>query len=88
MLRAIGVYQKGGPKMVKNLFVMLALAVGLFFLTQTGDADARWRWGPGACWWTPGYTGYVPPYAVRWGAPHRPHCYWRVGRRGVWRYDC
>ncbi len=47
--------------MVKNLFVMLALAVGLFFLTQTGDADARWRCGPGACWWTPGYTGYVPP---------------------------
>jgi len=36
--------------MVKNLFVMLALAAGLFFLTQTGDADARWRCGPGACW--------------------------------------
>jgi hypothetical protein len=88
MFRAIDVYPKRKAQMVKNLFVMLALAAGLFFLTQTGDADARWRCGPGARWWTPGYTGYVPPYAVRWAAPHRSHCYWRVGRRGVWRYDC
>lgn len=74
--------------MVKNLFVLLALAAGLFFITQTGDADARWRCGPGACWWTPGYVGYVPPYAYGWGPPHRSHCFWRLNRRGVWRYDC
>ena len=29
--------------------------------------DVRWRCGPGACWWTPGYTGYVPPLRVRLG---------------------
>jgi hypothetical protein len=73
---------------VKKLFVLLALAAALFVVAQADDADAAWRCGPGACWWTPGYTGYVPPYAYRWGPPHRPHCYWRVGRRGVWRYDC
>ena len=74
--------------MVKKLFILSALAVGLLLVTQTGDAEARWRCGPAACYWTPGYTGYVPPYAVTWGAPARPGCYWKIGRRGNWKYKC
>lgn len=68
---------------------MVSPAVTAPDTAQSGLVETvRWRCGPGACWWTPGYTGYVPPYAYGWGPPHRPHCFWRVGRRGAWRYDC
>lgn len=74
--------------MVKKLFILMGLAAGLLLVAGTGESSAAWRCGPAACVWTPGYTGYIPPYAVRWGAPHRAGCYWKLGRRGNWKYKC
>lgn len=51
-------------------------------------ADAAWSCGPRRCVWVPGYRGPVPSYAMGWGAPAYPHCYWKRGILGKWKQKC
>lgn len=54
----------------------------------------NWVCGPYRCYWRPGVRYVVPPYAVappyavRWGAPRYPWCYWTKvrGPYGAWRW--
>lgn len=50
--------------------------------------EADWACGPRRCAWVPGYRGTVPSYALRWGPPTRPNCYWKRGLLGNWKYKC
>lgn len=50
--------------------------------------EAGWACGPRRCAWVPGYRGIVPNYALRWGPPHSPYCYWKRGLLGNWKYKC
>lgn len=94
--------------MAKGVYLSLALAAGLLFVSHTDRAEAavaapalkqgmaqssaveevRWRCGPRRCWWTPGYVGVVPGFALGWGPPDRPDCYWKRGILGNWKYKC
>lgn len=50
--------------------------------------EAAWRCGPRRCWWVPGYRGPLPRFALGWGPPHAPGCYWKRGILGNWKYKC
>jgi hypothetical protein len=50
--------------------------------------DVGWRCGGKSCWWFDNYWGPVPNYALGWGPPHRPGCYWKQGLLGNWKYKC
>jgi hypothetical protein len=50
--------------------------------------DAAWSCGPRRCTWLPGYRGVVPNYALGWGAPRYPNCYWKRGILGNWKQKC
>ncbi|ODS01798.1 hypothetical protein AUC69_06090 [Methyloceanibacter superfactus] len=50
--------------------------------------DAAWRCGPRRCWWVRNYWGPVPDYALGWGPPLRPDCYWKRGLLGKWKHKC
>lgn len=47
-----------------------------------------WVCGPYRCDWRPGARVVVPGYAVGWGAPRYPWCYWTKvrGPYGAWRW--
>lgn len=50
--------------------------------------DAAWSCGPRRCVWVPGFRGPVPGYAMRWGPPAYPNCYWKRGILGNWKHKC
>jgi hypothetical protein len=50
--------------------------------------DAAWSCGPRRCVWVPGFRGVVPDYALGWGAPRYPNCYWKRGILGNWKQKC
>jgi hypothetical protein len=50
--------------------------------------NAAWQCGPRRCVWVPNYRGPIPDYARAWGAPTLPHCYWKRGVLGKWKYKC
>ena len=50
--------------------------------------EAAWQCGPRRCVWVPGYRGPIPDYARAWGAPTFPHCHWKRGLLGKWKYKC
>ncbi len=50
--------------------------------------NATWRCGPRRCLWVRDYVGTVPNFALGWGPPHLPNCYWKRGLLGKWRYKC
>jgi hypothetical protein len=49
---------------------------------------AAWRCDGRRCSWVPGYYGPVPGYARSWAPPRFPHCYWKKGLLGRWKYKC
>jgi hypothetical protein len=50
--------------------------------------NAAWSCGPRRCVWVPGVTGPIPRYAMNWGAPPYPNCYWKRGILGNWKQKC
>jgi hypothetical protein len=50
--------------------------------------DVRWKCGLWRCFWTPGYVGVIPGYAVAWGPPRAPGCFWRRTVWGGWVHIC
>ena len=53
-------------------------------VVQKAAWDCRGR----RCTWLPGYRGPIPGYARTWGPPRFPHCYWKKGLLGRWKYKC
>ena len=50
--------------------------------------EAAWQCRGRRCNWVPNYWGPVPGYARSWGPPRFPHCYWKKGLLGNWKYKC
>lgn len=62
-------------------------------LAQSKTSQAEkvvWVCGPVQCVWDPTPdVGYVmPSYAVGWGAPVYPGCFWKRGFLGRWKMVC
>ena len=57
------------------------------FLAGTAQAPVSnigWRCEERRCFWRPEYAGPVPPFAVGWGPPDYPTCYYvkrRISKR-------
>jgi hypothetical protein len=66
--------------MVSALF-----ASALVFTVAPVKAD--WLCGDDVCRWV-NYDVVEPAFAVAWPAPIYPHCYWKQGIFGRWKYIC
>lgn len=65
----------------------VSVLVGLLFAPQ--PAKANWVCGPDECVWVQQHVHVVvPSFAVTWGPPVRPNCFWRRGIFGRWRFIC
>jgi hypothetical protein len=51
-----------------------------------GPTEVRWVCGPNRCAWREG-AGPIHPWAVGWGAPRLPGCYW-AKKRNRWIEVC
>ena len=88
--------------MTKCLFLSTALAAGLLLGSQVqpagavttapsldeGITNAAWSCSPRRCLWVPGFVGPIPNFALGWGPPAYPHCYWKRGILGNWKQKC
>lgn len=72
--------------MIKATLSVAAIAATLLFMGQPAKAD--WLCGPDQCVWVTYNVVSVPAYAVTWGPPARPSCYWKQGVFGRWKYIC
>ena len=50
--------------------------------------EAGWQCGPRRCVWVRNFWGPVPGFAMGWGPPLRPDCYWKQNFRGKWKHKC
>jgi hypothetical protein len=69
----------------KIVLAALAVATALLFTGQS--AKAEWLCSPNRCVWVT-YDVDEPAFAVAWGPPVRPSCYWRQGLLGRWKMVC
>lgn len=83
---AAGLMLAGSPQPAEAAPAVPPLAPGATHGTLV--QDAAWSCGPRRCVWTPGYRGPVPGYAMHWGPPRYPHCYWKRGILGKWKHKC
>ena len=69
-----------------------AILAGLFAvsaLAYTGQpAKADWLCGPDQCAWVTYTIVDEPAYALTWGPPARPSCFWKQGVFGRWKLVC
>lgn len=56
--------------------------------TSSMVQKAGWQCGPRRCNWVPNFFGVAPSYALGWGPPMRPNCYWKRGLLGNWKQKC
>jgi len=59
---------------IKTIFAGMLGAAALVFVGQPAKAD--WLCGPDQCVWVTYNVVSVPAYAVTWGPPAQPSCYW------------
>jgi hypothetical protein len=71
---------------IKATLPVAAIAATLLFMGQPAKAD--WLCGPDQCVWVTYNVVSVPAYAVTWGPPAQPSCYWKQGVFGRWKYIC
>ncbi len=71
--------------MIKVIFASLLLATALILAHQ--PAKAEWLCGVDRCVWV-SYDVDEPAFALLWGPPMRPSCFWRRGILGRWRMIC
>ena len=50
-------------------------------------AKAEWLCGENRCVWV-AYDVDEPAYALAWGPPVRPSCFWKQGVFGRWKLVC
>ena len=72
--------------MIKTILAGLFVAAAVLVVGQPVKAD--WLCGPDQCVWVTYNVVSVPAYAVTWGPPARPSCYWKQGVFGRWKYIC
>jgi hypothetical protein len=77
--------------MWEGLSVIRAILAGSFLagvlLFAGQPAKAEWLCGADRCVWVT-YDVVEPAYAVAWGPPIRPSCYWKQGIFGRWKMIC
>jgi hypothetical protein len=75
----------GGLGVIKAILAGAALAIVVLFASQ--PAKAEWLCSADRCVWVT-YDVLEPSYAVAWGPPIRPSCYWKQGIFGRWKMIC
>ena len=71
--------------MIRAIFAGLVLVAAL--LASHQSAKAEWLCGPDTCVWVT-YDVDEPAYALAWGPPVRPSCFWKQGFLGRWKMIC
>ena len=71
--------------MIRAILAGSVLAAALLFTGQ--PAKAEWLCGPDQCVWVT-YDVDEPPFALAWGPPIYPTCYWKQGILGRWKMIC
>ena len=71
--------------MIRTILAGSALAAALLFMSQ--PASAEWLCSENRCVWVT-YDVDEPAFALAWGPPVRPSCFWRQGVFGRWRIVC
>jgi hypothetical protein len=70
---------------IKTILAGSVLAAALLFTGQ--PAKAEWLCGPDRCVWVT-YDVDEPAFALAWGPPVYPTCYWKQGILGRWKMVC
>ena len=71
--------------MIRVMFAGLVLFAALLVANQL--AKAEWLCGADLCVWVT-YDVDEPAYALTWGPPVRPSCFWKQGIFGRWKMIC
>ena len=71
--------------MIRVILTTLILTIALLFAGQS--AKAEWLCGTDQCVWVT-YDVDEPVYALSWGPPLRPSCFWKQGIFGRWKMIC
>ncbi len=71
--------------MIRVIFTGLVFAAALLFAGH--PAKAEWLCGADQCVWVT-YDVDEPVYALSWGPPVRPSCFWKQGIFGRWKMIC
>ena len=71
--------------MIRAILAGSVLAAALLFTGQ--PAKAEWLCGPDQCVWVT-YDVDEPAFALAWGPPIYPTCYWKQGILGRWKMIC
>jgi len=66
---------------------LTGLVVVIAFLFSGQSAKAEWLCSEHRCVWV-AYDVDEPAYALTWGPPVRPSCYWKQGVFGRWKMIC
>jgi hypothetical protein len=70
---------------IRVIFASLLVAFALVLANQ--PAKAEWLCGVERCVWV-SYDVDEPAYALAWGPPVYPSCFWRRGVFGRWKMIC
>lgn len=70
---------------IRTVLAGALLAAAFLFMNQPAKAD--WLCSANQCTWVT-YDVVEPAYAVAWGAPVRPSCFWKQGFLGRWKMIC
>jgi hypothetical protein len=71
--------------LIRAILAGSVLAAALLFTGQ--PAKAEWLCGPDQCVWVT-YDVDEPVFALAWGPPIYPTCYWKQGILGRWKMIC
>jgi hypothetical protein len=75
-----------GSSVIRTILAgSLLMAAALLFTGQ--PAKAEWLCSANQCVWV-NYDVSEPDYAVAWGPPVRPSCFWKQGFLGRWKMIC
>jgi hypothetical protein len=75
----------GGSIVTKIILTGLLVVTAFLFTGQS--AKAEWLCSANQCVWV-NYDVDEPAYALAWGPPVRPACYWKQGIFGRWKMIC
>ena len=71
--------------MIRAIFAGCVVVAALLATHQ--PAKAEWLCGADTCVWVT-YDVVEPAYALSWGPPVRPSCFWKQGIFGRWKMIC
>jgi hypothetical protein len=73
--------------LIVSKLILTGLLVAAAFLFTGQSAKAEWLCSEHRCVWV-NYDVNEPAYALTWGPPVRPSCYWKQGVFGRWKMIC